>query len=341
MAMNDYSKEKNFLELELKLFRTSDKRAEKENERETIYEIRRKNLFIIRELVQFICIKEKTSINDFYFYLFNDLIEDKKNILKKSADRYAHLMFDTGKNNINKITSNFINCGISPEYFDNQEIKFTDDSPYGLKAHIDEYLSLVRNSLNDKANDDLDDDLKGALICLRESISEHYLEIVNLDGTPMIDNIRLLVNNMIQHRRNEYAVLGEKPKLDSACLYAIAISLPYNIHKIAESLLSDTLNKNIYTNKKSSENIKINYLLIRTIFEILCEIDEIISPDAFYELLEMSKKEYDNIIDTGIAENKLMFSKLGKYAFSHTIFRGDNPSLIKMHSTIKDTTKKY
>ena len=32
MAMNDYSKEKNFLELELKLFRTSDIRAEKENE---------------------------------------------------------------------------------------------------------------------------------------------------------------------------------------------------------------------------------------------------------------------------------------------------------------------
>lgn len=87
-----------------------NKRFEKENANEKLYSVRRQNLFILRELVQFIGIKEKTDIKYFYFYLFNDLIKDKENILKKCESRYSHLMFDTGKNNIQLIKDKFIDC---------------------------------------------------------------------------------------------------------------------------------------------------------------------------------------------------------------------------------------
>ena len=55
----------------------------RKEERETIRDTKRINLFIIRELVRFICFQENISIKDYYFYLFNDLIEDKKNIMSK------------------------------------------------------------------------------------------------------------------------------------------------------------------------------------------------------------------------------------------------------------------
>ena len=51
---------------------SDSKQMENEFEREILYSIRRQNLFIIRELVQFIGIKEKTSIKYYYYYLFND-----------------------------------------------------------------------------------------------------------------------------------------------------------------------------------------------------------------------------------------------------------------------------
>lgn len=306
------------------------KRWEKEDAKAELHRIRKHNLFIIRELVHFIGIKEKTSISDFYFYLFNESISDKKNIVKKCADRYAHLMYDIGTNNITNIIDYFTECGISPEYFDNQEIKFTDESSYGLKEEINYYLSLIRRGeIADKVEDEL--------AYLREMLSEHYSEIVNLDGTSMIDSIRLLVNNIIRYKRDNYNDLGKTTNIDSVSLEAMALSLP----NVIENLSSDTLDKNIYTNKKSSENIRINYLLIRTIFEILCEIDELISLDRLYELLEISQKEYDNIVDTGVAENKMLFSKLYKYGFSHSIFRGDNPSLIKMYPPVKNITKEF
>ena len=306
-----------------------NKRFEKENANEKLYSVRRQNLFILRELVQFIGIKEKTDIKYFYFYLFNDLIKDKENIFKKCESRYSHLMFDTGKNNIQLIKDKFIDCGISPEYFDNQPIKFTNETKFGLKKQIEEYF-LIRGSSEKKG------DLVGELAYIRETIAEQYTEIINIDGTPIIDGIRLLVNNIIRYKRDNCKDFGENMNLDSLSLEVITLSLPHVIKKIAP----DSFDKNIYTNKKPSKNIKINYLIIRTIFEILCEMDEDISSECFYKLLEMTKEEYNHIIDSGIAENKMMYSKLSKYKFPHTMFRGDNPSVIKMQQTLKKITEK-
>lgn len=313
---------------------------ENEFEREILYSIRRQNLFIIRELVQFIGIKEKTSIKYYYYYLFNDLIKDKKNIMKKCSDRYAHLLFDTGKNNISLIKEKYIECGISPEYFDNQPIIFSDNSHYSLKGEIKEYLSHIRGNGNVKASEIPKgcamDDIEGELTYLRQSISEKYCDIKNIDGSLMIDSIRLLVNKIIRYSRDNPISISEQKKVAFEEIDNFTQSLPFAL--ALESLSFNT--KNIYLMKKSSINIKINYLLIRTIFEMLCEMDELILPEKFYSLIGISKQDYDNIIISGICDNKMLASILRKYNFPSSMFRGDNPSCIKIHPTLKKIAQK-
>lgn len=322
-------------------------------------DIRGKNLFILRELVQFVCLQEKVSINDYYYYLFNELVKKRKDIMKKCADRYYHMVYDTGFHNIEQIKDKFIECGISEQYFDDVPIKFSDDSMYGLEAEIDEYIATIC----DNGGEDVGS-CEGALAALRESITLKYDEILNLDNSPMINSIRLLVNNIIRYRRNELSTKSKGQALSFSEVYelseifteAIPVEL-YNekqYEKIYANLIAEytknrqlhisvyvkpSSTKNIYNSKEGKENTQINYLLIRTAFNLFCEMDTMISQDSFYRIVEMTKEEYDSIIVTGVADNVGLSKRLLKYHFPVNMFRGDNPKCVSVHPRIKQIAK--
>ena len=332
----------------------------RKEERETIRDTKRINLFIIRELVRFICFQENISIKDYYFYLFNDLIEDKKNIMSKCETRYAHLLHDTTKNSLEVIKHKFIECGISDDYFNGRPIKFVEKKD-NLKIEIYEYFQLNMDAeISDMTDKKINYKTNNKLSALRERIAEQYNEVLNLDGTLMIDSIRLLVNNIIRYKRDYENVVygGEKPcfneVLEFTDLFVNAIPTEsYNnkqyksIYKqllksysecglpIMEEYVNPVSEKNIYTNKVSNANISVNLMLIRTVYNILCEMDNLIAPPVFYKIIDMKRIEYEEMISSGIADNKKLFSKLKKYHFPVAMFRGDEPKCIINESSLK------
>lgn len=329
-------------------------------ERKTIRNIKRMNLFIIRELVRFICFQENISIKDYYFYLFNDLIEDKNNIMSKCEARHAHLLLDTTKNSLEVIKHKFIECGISDDYFNDRPIKFVGKKD-NLGFEIYEYFQANMDAeISDMTDKKINNKTNSKISALREKIAEQYNEILNLDGTLMIDSIRLLVNNIIRYKRNyENAVYGgEKPcfneVLEFTELFVNAIPTEsYNdkqyksIYKqllksyseyglpVMEEYVNPVSEKNIYTNKVSNANISVNLMLIRTVYNILCEMDNLIAPREFYKIIDMTRIEYEEMISSGIADNKKLFSKLKKYHFPVALFRGDEPKCIIKEPSLK------
>lgn len=330
-------------------------------ERKIISNIKRMNLFIIRELVRFICFQENISINDYYFYLFNDLIEDKNNIMSKCETRHAHILLDTTKNSLEEIKHKFIECGISDDYFIDRPIKFVERKD-SLEFEIYEYFQANMDAeITDTTDKKINNKTNSKISALREKIAEQYNEVLNLDGTLMIDSIRLLVNNIIRYKRDYENVVygGEKPcfneVLEFTELFVNAIptesyndkqyksvykqllkSYSENRLPVMEEYVNPVSEKNIYTNKFSNANISVNLMLIRTVYNIMCEMDKLINPREFYKLIDMTRIEYEKMISSGIADNKKLFSKLKKYHFPVAMFRGDEPKCIIKESPLKE-----
>ena len=81
--------------------------------------------------------------------------------------------------------------------------------------------------------------------------------------------------------------------------------------------------KNIYKNKKSNEITKYNYFVIRELYRLLSDLEDMDhAMELFYAFLGMSQNEYQEIIKTGIADNRYFYDKLLPFQFPVSMFRG-------------------
>lgn len=353
----------------------SDKeKMNKEMDSRNYHDIIRFNLFIIRELYQFVAIKESVSVQNLYTYLFADDYEpDTPNISKKCADKFYHALTDSPYAIQTAITK-LVNCGISPEYFSTEYIKTNEI----IESDAWEYLLTERNNFTEKHN--ISEDVR--LTDFRESLSYEFESITNMDGTPLITHIRILILNAsnykgkITHVYNvaeKLAYFHPEKKYNTTSIQELYKRLGQkyleqeqqkeqnkeqnekqnekqneeqneeqnkeqskSIKEIINKI-PDISDKNIYSNKIASENIKANYFIIRELYLLYAEMDDIGNAlDKFYATLNITEEEYEKIISTGIANNKYLSEKLLPFHFPVNMFRGDKPTLIKMHPVLKN-----
>ena len=327
---------------------SENEKFNKDREREEFHNLVKYNLFLIRELFQLIAIKESYSVQALYTYLFADEYDEStENIEKKCRDKYQHLMYDTC--NISETAKNkLIDCGIAPDYFSTKYIEVNDE----LDDDLQTYLYSAKNSPQ-KQNETIDVQLS----TFRASLLLNYETIKDVDGTPLIYFIRELVNranNCTYNNKKELYTLTDKVALFQSPEYYTG----KNTRKLYETLLeqyknSDTCvadtsriptvnGKNIYTNKQKSEAISANYFIVRELYKLFAEIDDVGNAlEKFYSYLNISEQDYQNIIDTGIADNKALAEKLIPFQFPANMFRGDNPTYITMDKSIINEINYY
>ncbi|MBQ8261232.1 MAG: hypothetical protein IJZ00_03000 [Lachnospiraceae bacterium] len=331
-----------------------NRRVDRENHRKLV----KHNLFIIRELYQIIALKESYPIQTLYNYLFADEYEaGTDNLDRKCRDKFQHLMFDT-VNISDSAKKKLIDCGISSEYFFTEFIKASES----LEDDINDYLEDDKTYKEVENNDDSFSKIKNnpeaiLLSSIRESILCEYETIVNNDGTPLIIAITELVkranNCAITDARRVYTLTDkiaffQSPELYTGKnIYELYKSLleQYNQDMEAEidvSSITKMSDKNIYNNVFESNAISCNYFIIRELLKIFAELDDVGNIiEKFYAYLNISEAEYQNIINTGIANNVELVDKLIPFKFPSNMFRGDKPAYILMHKSLKNEIKYY
>lgn len=95
-----------------------------------------------------------------------------------------------------------------------------------------------------------------------------------------------------------------------------------------------------------TEKYQINFFTIRATYKFMAKIDKIPNAMArFYKYLEMDSNTYDKVIQKGIYADtgnmKLCVANLIKCGYSDTLFRKDNPTLIKMSDLLLDEIYEY
>lgn len=309
-------------------------------DRKSYNELIKFNLFLIVELCKLIALKEFISVNDVYFHLFAEHFKDRApaDIEKSCRDKYYHAITNS-QHSIESAVKKLTACGVSPEYFETEYIQTSTT----LHDSVILYLETCKT------------DKPKSLQKIRETLSQECESILNKDGTLLIYSIKKLLLDMSKCPISPSELKDLTDKI--ACFQADTICNGKNVQKVYESLLikySGVLknkelptikvssSKNIYNQKKSSMNTQANYAVIRELFLLFAEMDGIgNASEKFYATLDMSEKDYQNIIDTGIADNKKLAEKLLPFLFPANMFRGDNPSLINMHSTIKNAISLY
>lgn len=100
--------------------------------------------------------------------------------------------------------------------------------------------------------------------------------------------------------------------------------------------------KNIYKNRKPSDEIKYNYFVIREVYRLFSDLEDMEhAMERFYDFLGTSQNEYQEIIKTGIADNQYFYAKLCSFQFPVSMFRGDNPVIMNMNNELKHEVENY
>ena len=294
------------------------------------------NFLFIREI--FNVIKDyRTSNIDFWLYLL-DWENTPENAEKAEAHFTALIRFGTG--NSMKHAKKLIAHGISAEYF--------NESPAFIIA--DPAIQYVYDIATEENEAYYDSKKKNeskiySLQERREVLLENIFTIKNLDGTLVIDCMRNLLMDMYHISEPTYD-LGKyltdlkagshlsqknlkKYYKDVAEKFAKQLTIP----ALPTGTVSD---KKIYTAVDSQKG-SFTLFIIRETYAILAAMNGINNyMNNFYEFIDISEDEYQNMIDSEIISNKLLVQKFAPYKYPASLFRGENPTEMDVCRDIKE-----
>ncbi len=294
------------------------------------------NFLIIREV--FNMIKDsRTSNIDFWLYLL-DWENTPENAEKAEAHFTALIRFGAGDSI--KHAKKLISHGISAEYF--------NESPTFIKA--DPAIQYVYDITTEESKEYYKSKKKNesktySLQERREVLLENIFTIKNLDGTLVIDCMRNLLMDMYHISESTYD-LGKyltdlkagshlsqknlkKYYKDVAKKFADQLTIP----ELPTGTVSD---KKIYT-AVDSEKGSFTLFIIRETYAVLAAMNGINNyMQNFYEFIDISEDEYQNMIDTGIIFNKELLQKFEPFKYPASLFRGENPIEIDVCRDIKE-----
>ncbi len=338
------------------------------------------NYLLIRELYKLVCIhNHANNMSDFYVYLLADSLEkigDRKDSFQRCGNNFRKFL-ETGYGNMTGASKKLIDVGIPEKYFEdelfdmNEEIeeivtKFAENNK-DWKKLLNELPELLEKYYED-ITVECGKDCSIPVIVFMSILDRRIYSFVGnnteesiyklISGKEDEDLIRAIIferykDTLAETEKNEeeqreiadiiiksqiHKNMGSK---EIAGLYRKIIKFN-DIDSGYIDKAKTTGTKNVYRNTKPNEAVRYNYFIIREVYKLLSDIDGINHPmDKFYDYLEIKKQDYDEIIETGIADNKHFYNKLSQFLFPASMFRGDNPVVIKMSMTLRKKIKDY
>jgi len=287
------------------------------------------NLFIIREVYNSIKFYSEFNKMDFYAYLDID---------KKIFD----FQIATGNGDLSKFLEKLSILGISKEYLCYPSENISEEYAYNnlkqitVDEDIDEMLTLY-----------LDDRTLRPIKEVRNVIVENLYRIKNLDGSLIIENIfNYLVNTLpAANISKDCYTLADNIADTTSDSYLSSLKLRRYYNNIAANYKTnastniavfptgDIPDKKIHYSE--NDNHKYNLLLIRELFLLCANLEELENPEGlFYNFIGYDKSSYNEMIETGKVQTRILHKKLGTYKIPASIFRGDKPTLLGMSDSV-------